>query len=456
MATVYCTSDLNLTDPTSYHPVGAGSRALRAEVQTTSRASAHMTVTHTLRTPIRPTLLKLDRSLSNNPASTISPWTGQPLVSGRSIVTMSSYPTLIKPPKEPTGKSAIEDVLELTHLEDINPNLFTNTRPLWHPPGARGIYGGAVIAQCLAAAQRTVQPSFTVHSMHCYFVLNGNADIPIIYHVERVREGRSFATRTVQARQRGAPIFTTTLSFMREGSGGKKLVEHAHHMPDVPFPSDEQPGEDLLRGANSPFVSQRIDILNNDSSRPYEKRTRQWIKAKGRISDDGGHQAHLSALAYMSDSYFIGTISRVHKLWRYSASPASANKKEGGGKLGITPETVEKLKKLDDATLRRMEGMDEDIIAELRNVDVKDGEVVWKLGMERPEIGMMVSLDHTIYFHSPKDFRADEWMFTECDSPWSGDGRGLVHQRMYTKDGTLIATCVQEGLVRLKQDAPKL
>ncbi|KAK3067673.1 acyl-CoA thioesterase [Teratosphaeriaceae sp. CCFEE 6253] len=374
---------------------------------------------------------------------------------------MPTFPTLIKPPKSSSTKSLIEDVLELTHLEDINPNLFTNARPLWHPPGARGIYGGAVIAQCLAAAQRTVPEHFTVHSMHCYFVLNGNAEIPIIYHVEHVREGRSFATRTVQARQRGQPIFTTTLSFMRQGSGGAKLVEHAHHMPDVPLPLDSPPGEDMFRGANSPFVSQRIDILNNDSPRPYEKRTRQWIKAKGRISDDGGHQAHLSALAYMSDSYFIGTVSRVHKLWRYSATPASdKNKPEsgGGGKLGIAPEVVQHLKTLDAATLRRMEGMDEDIIEALRDVEVKDGEVLWNARPlpDRREIGMMVSLDHTIYFHSPKDFRADEWMFTECDSPWSGDGRGLVHQRMYTKDGTLIATCVQEGLVRLKQDGPKL
>src|ERR1700761_3251935 len=82
-------------------------------------------------------------------------------------------------------------------------DLYTNTRPLWHPPGARGAYGGAVIAQCLAAAQNTVPKNFTVHSMHCYFVLAGNAEIPVIYHVEHVRDGRSFITRTVQARQQG-------------------------------------------------------------------------------------------------------------------------------------------------------------------------------------------------------------------------------------------------------------
>lgn len=310
-----------------------------------------------------------------------------------------TYPTLIKPPPPSPNKSPIEDVLELTPLFDINPNLFTNTRPLWHPPGARGIYGGAAIAQCLAAAQLTIPAGFLVHSMHCYFVLNGNADIPLIYHVERVRTGRSFATRTVQARQRGQPIFTTTISFMREGSGGARTVEHAATMPADIHPPVEDMDEDEFRGKQSPFVSQRCVIEHADSPYAHKKRTRQWIKAKGRISEEGGHQAHLSAMAYMSDSYFIGTVARVHKLHR----------------------------------------------------DQTDGPRKQEVGNDTPEIGMMVSLDHTIYFHSPKDFRADEWLFSECDSPWSGDGRGLVHQRIYRRDGLLVATCVQEGVVRLKQ-----
>ncbi|KAI7539202.1 hypothetical protein D0864_10598 [Hortaea werneckii] len=376
---------------------------------------------------------------------------------------MTTHPTLIKPPPPSPNQSPIEHVLELTHLNDINPNLFTNTRPLWHPPGARGIYGGAAIAQCLAAAQRTVPEGFLAHSMHCYFVLNGNAEVPVIYHVERVREGRSFATRTVQARQRGKPIFTTTISFMREGSGGKKKVEHAAVMPNVPQPNTEQE-IDVLRGNNSPFESQRVEIANNDSSHAHEKRTRQWIRAKGRISDEGGHEAHLSALAYMSDSYFIGTVSRVHKLWRYNSSSVknrqnasngdgSQEKDKGNTNLGITPDVIRRLKSMDEATLRRMQGMDEDIIEQLRSVEIDaSGNIVMR--DQRPEIGMMVSLDHTIYFHSPKDFRADEWMFTECESPWSGDGRGLVMQRMYTREGRLVATCVQEGVVRLKQDGP--
>lgn len=364
-----------------------------------------------------------------------------PLSRQRPFVSMPGHPTLIKPPPPSENKSPIEDVLELTSLSDIEPNLFTNTRPLWHPPGARGIYGGAAIAQCLAAAQRTVPDNFTVHSMHCYFVLNGNADIPIIYHVEHVREGRSFCTRTVQARQRGQPIFTTTLSFMREGAGGKKLVEHAAPMPSgmVPKQIDE---EDVFRGKNSPFISQRIDIQNNESKDIHTKKARQWIKARGRISEAGGHQAHLSALAYMSDSYFIGTVARVHSLWRYSTSPKKPSE-AGGGKLGITPEVIKKLKAMDEETLKRMEGMDDDVIKQLRAVEFDaDGNMV---GLEqKPEIGMMVSLDHSIYFHSPRDFRADEWLYTECESPWAGDGRGLVFQRMYTKEGRLVASCVQE------------
>lgn len=170
--------------------------------------------------------------------------------------------TLIRPPPEKESQSQIENVLELTELTDIDPDLFTNTRPMWHPPGARGIFGGAAIAQTLAAAQKTVPPEFTVHSMHCYFVLAGNAEIPIIYHVERVRSGKSFATRTVQARQRGKVIFTTTMSFVRQNSGGEKLVEHAYPMPDVPDPEDGMDDLDTHGGDKGPFQSQRLPIEN--------------------------------------------------------------------------------------------------------------------------------------------------------------------------------------------------
>jgi acyl-CoA thioesterase II len=354
-----------------------------------------------------------------------------------------SRPTLVKPPPPSEAKAPIEDVLELTALNDIAPDLFTNTRRLWHPPGARGIYGGAVIAQCLAAAQKTVPHNFTVHSMHCYFVLNGNAEIPIIFHVEHVREGRSFATRTVQARQRGQPIFTTTLSFTRDGSGGKQTVTHQARMPkDVPPPptEHEEPAS-ILRGVKSPFVTQKVSIFNNDSTNPEEKRTRQWVKCRGRISDDGGHQAHLSALAYMSDSYFIGTVARTHKLMRYDAVVLKQGDKSA--KHLIPRNLVDMLKEMDIEQLRKYEEMDDELIDAIKTLDIKDGEIVG-LKEKRPEIGMMVSLDHSIYFHNPKAFRADDWILAEAETPWAGEGRGFVMQRMFSRDGTLIASCVQE------------
>jgi acyl-CoA thioesterase 8 len=172
--------------------------------------------------------------------------------------------TLIRPPPIRQSLSDIENALELTQLSDIDPDLFTNTRPLWHPPGARGIFGGVAIAQTLSAAQKTIPSDFTVHSMHCYFVLAGNADIPLIYHVERVRSGKSFATRTVQARQRGKVIFTTTMSFVRQNSGGDQLVEHAYPMPDVPGPKEGMDDIDGSHTGSSPFQSQRLEIENGE------------------------------------------------------------------------------------------------------------------------------------------------------------------------------------------------
>jgi acyl-CoA thioesterase 8 len=101
--------------------------------------------------------------------------------------------------------------------------------------------------------------------MHCFFVLAGNEDLPILYHVERVRSGRSFATRTVQARQVGKVIFTTTMSFVRTGAGGKQLLEHAVEMPYVPGPEDDNL-TDIILGDHGPIISRHIDIHNSKFS----------------------------------------------------------------------------------------------------------------------------------------------------------------------------------------------
>ena len=375
---------------------------------------------------------------------------------------MGERSTLIKPPPEDPNKAPIENVLEITELAVLGPvrtypldqpvdqagsscfptdslsqNIFTNTRKPWQPPGARGIYGGTVIAMSLAASQRTVPDDFTVHSCHCYFLLAGSDELPILFHVENVRDGRSFATRTVQARQKDRCISTTTISFVRDGSGGPpgSQVSHASPMPVGkrdgaplrPPPDDHEfdgdgDGDGDGKGESEgrlvspgPFQNSRIEILNRDSPHPHEKKTHQWFRARGAISAEGGHRAHLNALAYVSDSYFIGTVSRIHNLWRFPFRVQDA--------AHLEPRVREYARRLND-----WEGMGD-------SLDAMSG---------RPAIGMMVSLDHSIYFHEPRRVRADDWLFSEMESPWAGDGRGVVTQRIFSQDGTLLATCVQE------------
>ncbi|KAL2757823.1 hypothetical protein ACRALDRAFT_1061112 [Sodiomyces alcalophilus JCM 7366] len=338
---------------------------------------------------------------------------------------MAGRATLLRPPPDDPEKSPIENVLEVTELAVLGQDLFTNARPQWLPPGARGIFGGAVIAQSLAAAQRTVPTSssasegaFLVHSCHCYFLLAGDATIPILFHVERIRDGRSFATRTVQARQKGRCIFTATISFVREGAGGEKVVAHAPALPAGVVPPGAGGGEQADRGEpvwgeSGPFETTRTEVVwpdedEDDGTGKKKKKTkedqvrcRSWIRARGKVSEAGGLAAHLNALAYVSDAGFIGTIARVHRL-------------------------MPRLKATRD-----------------RDGDGQEGH---------PALGMMVSLDHSIYFHAPRRVKVDEWMFSEMETPWAGDGRGVVTRRIFAADGTLLATCVQEGVVRLKQD----
>ncbi|KAJ5736405.1 uncharacterized protein N7483_001530 [Penicillium malachiteum] len=358
---------------------------------------------------------------------------------------MTNHITLFEAPPDDHSKAPIENVLDLTPVVDLGPDVFTNTRPLWHPPGARGIYGGAAIAQSLSAAMRTVPADFAVHSMHCYFVLAGDSELPILYHVERVRDGRSFVTRTVQARQRGRPIFTTTLSFSRVGSGGEKTLNHATPMPDVSIP-DTLPGtvRALSDAGGGPFESKKAGIINRTQN-PEDKRVRRFVRARGRVSEEGGFQAHLSALAYITDSFFIGTVSRVHDIPRFS-SPAE---------LEQLLKALKNPSDLDDEDIRKaLQELKEEEAADLRRR--LEGALSNANTQDHKEVGMMVSLDHSIYFHNPRAFRADEWMFFEMESPWAGEGRGLAIQKIWSQNGTLIATCTQEGVVRLKQDKPPL
>ncbi|KAH8169816.1 thioesterase-like superfamily protein [Sarocladium implicatum] len=333
--------------------------------------------------------------------------------------------TLLRPPPKDDTKAPIENALEVTEMAVLGKDIFTNARPLWHPPGARGIYGGAVIAQSLASAQVTVPDDFLPHSCHCYFLLAGDSAIPVLYHVERVRDGRSFATRTVQARQRGHCIFTTTVSFVKDrGDAQEKQVRHAQKLPEgvagtEPKGKEEEDEDKTTEGG--PVMSRMLK-MDSKATEVWQKKCKSWTRAKGKISSGGGRRAHLNALAYMSDSYFIGTVSRVHRLWRFPFRPS------------MVPSLPASKRKLVEEDSCRPEGMTLD---------------EWE---DRPTVGMQVSLDHSIYFHEPRRVMADEWMFVEMESPWAGDGRGVVIQRVWARDGTLLATCMQEGVVRLKKD----
>lgn len=242
--------------------------------------------------------------------------------------------------------------------------------------------------------------------MHCYFILAGNPAVPVVYHVERVRSGRSFATRTVQARQRGQCIFTTTCSFMRAPAKEQSKIEHSMPMPvGVPLPEecitdDAQLLDQYKKGAideagleknrrrreRDPIDYRHLGIAEQmQGARPTEKRLRQWVRTKGAIKDE---EAHLPALAYYSDAFFLGTAARVN--------PPRMN-----------------------------------------------------------DVSMIVSLDHTIYFHHAAEIKADEWVFMELASSWAGEERALVTQRLWNRDGLLLASCFQEGLIRLKKDEEK-
>ena len=157
-------------------------------------------------------------------------------------------------------------------------------------------------------------------------------------------------------------------------------------------------------------------FLPDDSPYPHDRKPQAWIQTNGSISPSGGQHAHLSALAYMSDSWFVGTISRAHGLSRRNHVLYNRAFPKDHGRLSAKQQ----------AAL--------DAIQKSKNTFMTP---------ER-SVGMMVSLDHTIYFHRPREVKADEWMCTEMETPWSGEGRGLVMQRIWNKEGRLIASCVQE------------
>src|SRR3954470_2778003 len=275
-----------------------------------------------------------------------------------------------------------EELVDLLDLERLDGDLFRGKQP--ESQRAR-VYGGQVAAQSLMAAVRTVPEGFSLHSLHSYFLRGGDYAVPIVYDVERIRDGRSFLTRRVVARQHGRPIYYQTVNFQRAEDG----LEHQDEMPEVKRPED---GMDLLevmrRGGSTEAEAlvkewAALDVrwlgssrhgLDPDPVRPSQ--ARMWVRLRDRLPDDP--VVHAAAFTYASDVSLLGSTLAAHP---------------------VDPSRVQ-----------------------------------------------MASLDHSVWFHRP--FRADEWWLYDQWSPSAQGGRGLALGRVFTRDGTLVATVAQEGLIR--------
>jgi acyl-CoA thioesterase II len=284
------------------------------------------------------------------------------------------------------GQPILDRLVALLDLERIEENIFRGVSPKHSPVR---VFGGQVAGQALVAAGRTVPPERKVHSLHAYFIRPGDPSIPIVYEVDRIRDGRSFTTRRVVAVQRGKAIFSLSASFHEVESG----LDHAETMPDVP-PPDELPSrvDSLAKFADKlgPFATapRPIDVryvteppweLRGTGS---EARSQVWMRADGTLPDD--ELLHVCVLTYASDMTLLDSILVRHGVY-------------------------------------------------------------W--GFDRV---LGASLDHALWVHRP--FRADEWFLYDCESPSASGARGLATGRFFAQDGTLLATVVQEGLLRVVED----
>jgi acyl-CoA thioesterase-2 len=283
-----------------------------------------------------------------------------------------------------TGQAALDELVGLLDLEQLERNLFRGVSP---PHSPTRVFGGQVAGQALVAAGRTVEPERAVHSLHSYFLRPGDPRVPIVFDVERVRDGRSFTTRRVRAVQHGEVIFTLGASFQLPQRG----VEHAEPPPSgVPAPEDLPDLGEWLRGERT-FLSgvpRPLDLRFVEAPLWTSRRgpatdqpQRVWMRADGTLPHDP--MLHVCLLTYASDLTLLASVLAPHPL---SMSQVA-----------------------------------------------------------------MASLDHAMWFHHP--FRADEWLLYECRSPSASGSRGLATGRFFTRDGRLVVTAVQEGMVRVPEGA---
>jgi acyl-CoA thioesterase-2 len=282
--------------------------------------------------------------------------------------------------------ASITDMLGLLDLEQLEVGLYRGSQPA--ESHLKRVFGGQVAAQALMAAQLTVPDERHVHSLHLYFILGGDPSIPIVYDVENVRDGRSFTTRRVAARQHGEIIFYMTASFQKTEEGW----DHQDKMPPVPSPEDSIPLEDIIkiRGAEAAASWKRewasFDLRYVGDNRAADDPQRElvpavqrlWFKAAGDLPDSA--IVHNAAFTYISDLSLLGASLVPHE--QFIGSPR------------VQP----------------------------------------------------ASLDHTIWFHRP--IAVDQWLLYDQTSPSASGARGLSTARVFSQDGTLVATVAQEGLIR--------
>jgi acyl-CoA thioesterase-2 len=287
-------------------------------------------------------------------------------------------------------RPAVAELLATLDLEPLERNLYRGRSP---QVGWQRVFGGQVIGQALVAANRTVDDGRPAHSLHGYFMRPGDPSVPIIYEVDRVRDGRSFSTRRVLGIQHGEAIFSMSASYHNDEDG----LTHAVTAPDVPRPED-LPDEAALREimiAEAPenirryFERERpielrpVDLRHYLSTEPLEPAQHVWVRATDRLPDDPA--VHRAVLAYLSDMTLFDTALFPHGLSVFN-----------------------------------------------RSVQV-------------------ASLDHAMWFHRP--FRADEWLLYAQDSPTSSGARGFTRGSIFALDGTLVASTAQEGLMRRRREA---
>ncbi|KAJ6780922.1 hypothetical protein PWT90_06830 [Aphanocladium album] len=341
----------------------------------------------------------------------------------------------------------MESAVACRAAPDQGKDVFVNKTPLYKPLWGRGAFGGAVLAQALSAAQATVPAGFVADTMHCHFFIAVKSDEPFYSHVERLRDGKSIATRSVRCLQSGKCTFSAILNFGRVAGRGPRMLQH---QPESPIPEARvasiREGELSATSqvdAECPFESIRVRGKREDGLERHEhQRIVQMTKAKFSSAQDAGEERdvalHQAALAYMTDNFFLGTVPRVHKAHRFGNQRLVKNvlgKLDEGQHQAVT----ERFKIL--AEEERADAASRTHVSE--GTDTKTMP---------SHIEMMVSLDHTIYFHNQELVKADDWLVMEMETPWAGQDRGLVLERIWTADGTLVATCIQEGLFRLTQD----